>query len=76
MPKLVIQKEGENPTLESPEMGQTACEQQQARVEGVMSVRFREGGVEQARDVVLDLGWCQLAAHVITGVATVDGEVA
>jgi hypothetical protein len=63
MPKLVIH------------MSQAACEQQQARVESVMSVRFREGGVEQARDVVLDLGWCKLAAHVITGVETV-GEVA
>lgn len=72
MPRLLIHKEGENAAIESPEMGPLACEHQRERVESVISIAHREGGVEQARDVVCDLGWVQVAAHVVTGVEIVD----
>ncbi len=76
MPKLRIHKEGEQPVIESPELPAEACEAQLERVQSVISVLHREGGVEQARDVALDLGWCQIAAHVITGVEVVQEEAA
>ncbi len=76
MPRLLIRKQGESPTIESPEMTQPDCDAQLARVESVISVLHREGGVEQARDVALDLGWCQIAAHVITNVEVVQEEAA
>lgn len=49
MPRLLIHKEGENATIESPEMGPLACERQREGVESVISIAHREGGVEQAR---------------------------
>ena len=72
MPKLLIHKEGENPTIASPEMTAEECETQRQQVESVISIRFREGGVEQARDVSVDLGWCQIGAHVIKGVKVIE----
>jgi hypothetical protein len=76
VPKLLIHKEGETPTLASPEMTAEECEAQRQRVEEVISIRFREGGVEQARDVAVDLGWCQIGAHVIKGVKVIDAPPA
>lgn len=55
MPRLLIHKQGENATIESPEMGPVACAHQHETVQNAISVLHREGGVEQARDVVCDL---------------------
>jgi hypothetical protein len=82
MPRLLIHKEGENATIESPEMGEDACGQQGALVASKISVAHggpadattETGSGNRERDVVLELGWASVAAHVITGVEIVDVE--
>lgn len=76
MPRILIHKEGELATLESPEMEPLECERQQALVASKISVAHGgpvdatsdAGSGNRARDVVIDLGWVSLAAHVVTGV--------
>ena len=89
MPKLLIHKEGENPTLESPEMSLELCEEQEATVGGMISVRFSDtsGFIERtkdfdgvdanhelARDEMVDLGWCQIAGAVVKDVEIITTE--
>ena len=76
MPRLLIHKEGENPTIESPDMSGEQCESQRAFVAAQISVAHggpvdAEGG-NGDRDRVIDLGWATVAAHVVTGVEAVD----
>ncbi len=77
MPRLLIHKDGEQPTLESPEMTAEQCEAQHSFVAGQISVAHGgpvdggDGG-NRDRDRVIDLGWASIAAHVVTGVEIVD----
>lgn len=76
MPRLLIHKEGENATLESPEMTPEACQQQALLVASRISVAHggpadattEVGSGNRERDVVIDLGWASIGAHVVTGV--------
>jgi hypothetical protein len=77
MPRLLIHKDGENPTVESPEMTAEQCEAQHQFVAGQMSVAHGgpvdagEGG-NRDRDRVIELGWASIAAHVVTAVEVVE----
>jgi hypothetical protein len=76
MPRLLIHKEGQMPFLESPEMSPEACEQQRQLVASKISVAHggpadatsEAGSGNRERDKVLELRWCSIAAHVVTGV--------
>lgn len=76
MPRILIHKEGENPTLESPEMEALECERQRALVASRISVAHggpadattETGSGNRERDVVFELGWASIGAHVVTSV--------
>jgi hypothetical protein len=90
MPKLLIHKDGENPTLESPEMTLVFCQRQEHEVGQMISIRYQDtagyiertdgfDGVDKdhplARDAMVDLGWCQIAAVAVKDVEIITGEV-
>jgi hypothetical protein len=77
--RLLIHKQGENQTIQSPEMTPEQCESQRAFIAAQISVAH--GGPIDAgdagnrdRDRVVELGWASIAAHVITGVEIADEE--
>lgn len=74
MPRLLITKDGENETVESPEMSEAACEGQERHVQAVID-RLDPDHEEYSKIAeVVDLGWVQLSSHVLKGVETVDVE--
>jgi hypothetical protein len=71
LPHLQITKDGESPTITSPEMTKTEVERQRDFVQDLIDRQNPEHDSHMHRASAIDLGWCQIGSHVIRGVEIV-----
>lgn len=71
MPYLTITKDGESPTITSPELSKAEAERQHDFVQDFIDRQDPEHPRHMPRATAIDLGWCQLGSHVVQGVEIV-----
>jgi hypothetical protein len=79
MPRLVIHKEGENPTIESPTLSADECNRQATLLNDAMErIALHRTDPEHSEgkhiSAVIDLGWVQIADHIVRGIEGVADE--